>query len=299
MKNTLVIAVLIALSLLLFACNNGNSVAAAPSPSQSQPPESPVILPGGSDQSGEAGGEQKPPEQPTEESDRTSPYDPSIYVIEASGTWQQELAPGYYVNYECEMYLDKVDSNDNRTASGMYTGSFWMNATIDASEFITDMIGDAPISLQFDAGGEAISDNLTMNLLDGFERDPFKDYNIPGGSGESVSPVQAALADEGSFVALGKSVYLEAHARGAQGEKVDYSGPGTSASNAELNYVIHVDPDPTMTATQLRVTIHLYNAEGMNAVIEGVWKRLPGYPDDVLDYANSGKQNEMLNRHMD
>jgi hypothetical protein len=222
-------------------------------------------------------------------------YDPSIYVIEAKGTWQQELAPGYYANCECELYIDKVDSNDSRKASGLYTGVFWMNVTLDADDFISDLLKDVPIDMSFAGGGEGICDNLTMHLLDGYMRDPFENFDIPAEGGEPLSPAQEALADSGSFIVSNATAYLEAHAQGAQGEELNYEDNKTT--DTEMSYVIHVAPDPSSTATELKVTIYLTSSNGAPVTLEGTWRRLPGYPEDILEYANSGKKNEIFEKH--
>lgn len=223
-------------------------------------------------------------------------YDPSIFVIEASGSWRQELAPGYFSDYECELYLDKFDSNDNRSASGLYTGIFWMKATVDAEGYLQELLKDVPAQIEFTAGGEGICDNLTMHLLDGYERDPFGDYTIPDGRGGSMEPEKEVLAGEGGFIAVGKQAYLNANALGAAGEVLSYQDNQTG--DMEIRYVIQIEPDPAHTASTRKATIYLSGAGGMNTTIEGVWRRLPGYRDDMLEYANTGKSAEMLERHL-
>lgn len=223
---------------------------------------------------------------------KNSIYDPGIFVIEAAGTWQQELAEGYYADYECELYLDKFDANDNRSASGLYTGVFWMKAALDVDEYLKNFLKNIPVEMDFAAGGEGICDNVTMHLLDGYQRDPFKDFTIPGGN----EPHKEALAGEGSFIVVGKDAYLNVNARGAGGETLQHND--YSVSVEEISYVIQIEPDPSKTSDELKVTIHLSNAEGMNAAIEGTWKRLPGYPEDRIKYANEGKQGEFLDKHL-
>ena len=51
--------------------------------------------------------EENPPDdpEPDEPGKRSTTYEPSIFVIEASGSWQHELDAGLKVNYECELYL--------------------------------------------------------------------------------------------------------------------------------------------------------------------------------------------------
>lgn len=119
------------------------------------------------------------------------------------------------------------------------------------------------------------------------------------GQGGFKTPGKEALAGEGSFVTVTKSVYLEAHARGAASERVDYEDPGKASSESDVSYVIRIEPDPTFTAAELCATIRLSDSQGMSVTLEGVWRRLPGYSGDLLEYANSGKHNEMLNRQMD
>ena len=223
-------------------------------------------------------------------------YDPSIFVIEASGTWRQELAEGCYVDYECELYLDKVDSNDNRVADGLYTGSLWLSAKLELSDYLKKLMKKSKVKMDFDAGGEGICDNLTVNLLDEYGREPWHGYGIPGEDGE-VQPPEGALVAEGGFIAAAKDGHLNIRVSGAQGESAEHSD--SRAEDAELSYIIHIAPDPENKATERKATIYLYNNEGMSGTLEGVWRRLPGYPEDVLEYANSAKARELLDRHME
>ena len=48
-------------------------------------------------------------------------YDPSIFVIQGEGSWRQEIAPNYFADYEADIYLHKIDENDNR-AGGELSG---------------------------------------------------------------------------------------------------------------------------------------------------------------------------------
>lgn len=226
---------------------------------------------------------------------KNSLYDPSIFVIEASGSWRQELAPDYYADYECELYLDKFDANDNRSASGLYTGVFWMKTTLDTEDYLKEFLKNVPVEMDFEAGGEGICDNLTMHLLDGYERDPFGDYTIPDEQ-SGIQPEKESLAGEGGFIAVGKQTYLDIRARGAGGEQLSHQGSQTD--DTEIRYFIHIEPDPAHTSTERKVTIHLSGAGGMGATLEGVWRRLPGYRDDMQKYANEGKSAEMLEKHL-
>ncbi|NLT58040.1 MAG: hypothetical protein GXX99_03660 [Clostridiales bacterium] len=239
------------------------------------------------------GAEAAPPEQVAQKSGL---YDPSIFVIEASGSWRQELAPGYFADYSCELYLDKTDADDNRSAAGLYTGVCWMKTTVDAGEFLTEFLADAPVEMDFSAGGEGICDNLTMHLLDGYVRDPFGDYGIPDGQGGFTAPEKEALAGEGGFIAVGRQAYLDAQARGVGGEQLTHQDG--QSGDAEIRYVIQVAPDPGKTASERRAVIYLSDAAGMAVTLEGTWRRLPGAPEDRLAYANENRSGQLLERHL-
>jgi hypothetical protein len=294
MKKIKLLPLLAVLLLLCAAC--GRIASPGPEASETPGPSAPA-LPGGpaDNPRGDAGNGQQADVQ-TEQIKNSGLYDPSIFVIEAEGAWRQELAPGYYADYECELYIDKADANDNRSASGLYTGVFWMKTTLDTEEFLSDFLKDVPVEMEFNALGEGICDNLTVHLQDGFERDPFEDCAIPAEEGDPLMPAQDALADSGSFIAVGSEAYLEARAHGAAGEELEYQGDETA--DTEIGYVIHVEPDPEGTAAERKVTICLSTDEGMSVTLEGTWRRLPGYPEDMLEYANSGKQREILDKHL-
>ncbi len=240
----------------------------------------------------------KPPEPtqpPAATESPNKPYDPSIFIIEASGSWQQELAPEYFANYEVEIYLHKIDANDNRAVSGSYDGVFWMQTSLDTAGFIQDMLGDTPIEMNFDAGGEAVSDNLAVYLNTSDDK-AWVDYTILDQNGQPKPLTQDTPVGKGSFVAVAKQVYLNAQASGAQGEKVDYSTNEGSGETIDINYVIHVQPNEMESGGVRNVTIHL-SGEGFSQTIEGTLRRLPGYPEDVSDYLNSAEyQNSTWSR---
>jgi len=218
-------------------------------------------------------------------------YDPSIYVIEASGNYRMELAPGYYADYEVEIYLDKVDSNDNRVVAGAYQGGLWIKTTIDAKEYIKETFGDAPVTIQFDAGGEAVNDNFAI-YLNTTDDKAWTDYSILDEEGNPKPLTRDMPVAKGSTVAISKNVYLDAKARGAQGEQVDYQD--TSGDEAiDVNYVVHVEEDGSEVNAQRKVTIQL-SGEGFSFTIEGTLTRLPGYPEDVLEYANNEAKNKFM-----
>ena len=238
----------------------------------------------------------EPANTPAATESRSRLYDPSIFVIEASGSWQEELAPEYYADYECEIYLHKIDQNDNRQVKGSYEGVFWMNVKLDAAGFMEEMLGDVPVDISFDAGGEAVCDNLVV-FISAEDDKAWVNYTINGEDGESLPLTQDTPVAKGSFVAVSKGVYLEAHASGAQGEKVDYSD-ASEGDLFDVNYIIHVQPDSMENGTERKVTLNL-SGEGWSKTIEGVMRRLPGYPEDVEKYYNSSEYQNSTRRHLE
>lgn len=230
----------------------------------------------------------KPPEPtpiPEATESPNKPYDPSIFIIKASDTWREELAPEYYADYEIDLYLHKIDPNDNRKVSGTYEGIIWMKTSLDTAGYTKSIVGDAPIEINFDAGGEAIRDNLLISLNTTDDKG-WVDYSILGENGQPLPLTQDNPVGRGSFVMVAKSVYLEAHGSGVQGEKVDYSTLEGTGDAFDVNYVIHVQTNDQELDGQRKVIINL-SGEGFNRTIEGVMIRIPGYPEDVSDYYNS------------
>jgi hypothetical protein len=291
----ILILVVVCLSLVLSACSGTSQEEASPQAATPTPTATPEVLPaglpGGSDE-GEPKGTET--EEPAPTPYKSKLYDPSIFVIEAKGTHQQELAPGYYANYECEIYLHKIDQNDNRVTTGDYQGVFWMNVILDADDFIKDMIGDAPIQIDFGVGGEVVCDTLGI-YLNTTDDKAWTNYSIPDENGKPHSLTQDSPVGKGSFAAVSKYVYLEAHAAGAQGERIDYSD-ASAGDLIDINYVINVEPDAAEANARRKVIINL-SGEGFSFNIEGVLKRLPGYREDVEDYYDSdGYKNSTWSR---
>jgi hypothetical protein len=283
--------VCLCLLLLLGACGSGAQpelASASPTPT-----EDPGADPDGP---GSTAKPTEPAQTPAATESKSRLYDPSIFVIEASGSWRDELAPEYYANYECEIYLHKIDANDNREVAGSYDGVFWMKTTLDTSGFIEKTFGDAPIELSFDAGGEAVCDNLAISLHAEDDK-AWVNYSIMGEDGNPLPLTQDTPVAKGSFVAVAKQVYLEAHASGAQGEKVDYSSNAGQGDVFDVNYVIHVQPDSMENGTERKVTIHL-SGEGFSITIDGVMRRLPGYLEDVSAYYSSSGYQDSAWRHL-
>lgn len=252
--------------------------------------ETQVVIPGAHKNPGEPDDEaqtgdesQSPPDQ------NSNLYDPSIYVIEASGTYRMELAPGYYADYEVEIYLDKVDSNDNRVVTGSYQGGLWMKTTIDAKEYIKENFGDAPVTIQFDAGGEAVNDNFAI-YLNTTDDKAWADYSILDDQGNTLPLTRDTPVAKGGTIAVSKNVYLDAKAQGVQGEKVDYQDTGDGEA-FDVNYIIHVEENGSEVNSKRKVTFFL-SGEGFAFTIEGTLTRLAGYPQDVLDYANNDRKNK-------
>jgi len=255
-----------------------------------------VVLPAAPNDPGEPAGDDKTGQEAESPSDpNQSLYDPSIYVIEASGSYQNEPEPGYFINYEVEIYLDKVDSNDNRVVTGSYQGGMWIQQTVDAKEYIKQMFGDVPVALQFDAGGEAVTDNFAIYLSTEDDK-AWVDYSILDDQGNPLPLTRDMPVAKGSTIALTKEVYLDAVANGVQGEKVDYHDASDSEV-MDVNYIIHVEENSAEVNAQRKVTIQL-SGEGFTFTIEGTLTRLPGYAEDVLDYANNEKKNKFM-EHFD
>lgn len=231
----------------------------------------------------------EPPPTPVPTS-QVKPYDPSIFVIQASKTWREEIAPNYFVDYSCDIYLHKIDANDNRATAGSYQGTFWMEAKVDASGFISDMLKDVPVAANFEAGGEAVCDNLGISLNTTDDK-AWVDYSIPGTDGKPLPLTQDTPVGKGSFVTVAKSVYLEAKARGAQGEKVDYSTTEGTGDETDVAYVIHVQPDSVESNGERTVVFYLTTG-GQSFTVEGTMRRLPGYPEDVDKYLNSQQYHD-------
>lgn len=279
------IAIILSIVLLLGACGAGLDISANATPTPT------VVMPGGGDGKATSGptGDETP--EPTRS---RSLYDPSIFVIEASGEWTQELEAGYVINYICELYLHKIDANDNRAVAGSYEGCFWMNMTSDTSEYIDNMFGDLPIDISFDVGGEAVADNLAISLNTTDDK-AWVDYSIPGTDGNPLPLTRDTPVGKGSFVAVAKNVYLEAHASGAQGEKVDYSD-ASSDDLVDVNYVIHVQPDDMESGGSREVVIYIWG-DGWSVTLNGTMRRLSGYPEDVSDYLNSSDYTDSAWSH--
>lgn len=252
------------------------------------------IVPG---QSGQQEGPSN--EQPPEENDkRSTTYEPSIFIIEAAGTWQHEIEDGYYANYECELYLDKIEPHNMHDDTGSYTGTFWLKMTLDTGEYLSDILKDVPfVDISLDAEAEGIREGLSFYLRDGYTRDhPESYFDIPDEHGGNFSVEQNTLADKGSFVITTTNANLEAHGEDTQyGTVLDFQD--NSAADLDVGYTIHVSPDPERKATQRNVKIHLMLSDGSSTILDGVWHRLPGYPEDLEDYANSGKRQEIIEKH--
>lgn len=298
MRKIVLIVLFITLLLLGVGCgkNKESITRTALNTSNDEEEENSLLLLGGPSQDSK---ETKDSEKKTSDKDKTKStiYPPSIFVIEAAGGWQQELAAGYYANYECEFYADKLDELDNQSASGQYTGVFWMKVTLDTSEYLKDFLKNVPVEMEFDAGGEGICDYFNVVLMNNFERESMGgSYSIPDNKGKDLPPSKDALATRGSFITEEANAYLDVKASGAAGEKVEYHN--NQSSNTEIEFVIHVAPDPDFTATERKVTIHLTSGDGMSGTIEGMLHRLPGYSEDLKAYTSKGKREEILNKHI-
>lgn len=237
---------------------------------------------------GAPGSAPEQPDEPGQENEGEQPkrlMDPSIFIIEASGDWQQEIAPGYFVNYHTELYLDKVDANDNRRTEGSYTGVFYMSAEVDADDFISEMLGDAPVAAQFDLSGEALSDNFGI-YLNTTDDKAWVDYSILDENGNPLPLTRDTPVSKGSFTVVARNIYLSAHAQGAQGETVNYEDAKANGEAYDINYVFHVQPDGAEASGTRKVVIFM-SGQNFSHTMEGTLRRISGYPEDVSDYFDS------------
>lgn len=288
MKKTVLLLLLVLMLVFTCACaqeNAGSGAAVSPTPTG-----------GSSDASGAeatpASSDDAASTQPPKKGDL---YDPSIFVIEASGEYRKELAPGYYADYECDIYLHKIDANDNRAVAGAYQGIFWMNVTLDADEFIDDMLKDVPFEMDFGGGGEAVSDNFGI-YLSAQDDKAWVDYSIPDDQGKPLPLTQETPVAKGAFEVVTKDVYLKAKGSGAQGVKLDYSEIAES-DLTDMNYIVHVQPDSMESGTAREVIFQISDANGNTFVVKGTLRRLPGYPEDVSDYLNSKEYSDTVSKH--
>jgi hypothetical protein len=247
----------------------------------------------------QVGKQENPPnEPPPEETDkRSTTYGPSIFVIEASGSWQHEIDAGCYANYECELYLDKIEPHNMHDDTGAYTGVFWLKMTLNTEEYFSKFLKTVPfVDISMGTEAEGIRDNLSFFLRDGYTRDPTANFDIPDGQGGYLKPEHNALAGKGSFVVSTTYGNVSVHARDTQkGISLDHQQSG--ASDLEVSYVVNVEPDPMREATQRDVKIYIMLPDGSSTILGGVWHRLPGYPEDLEKYYNSGKSREILEKH--
>lgn len=292
-------ALLIILVITNTACGRTPSTAPTPTPTPgseqgAEPDDSEgsigVLAPGGK--------QENPPDEPapTATDKRSTTYGPSIFVIEASGSWQHEIDTGLYANYECELYLDKIEPHNMHDDTGSYTGVFWLKLTVDTGEYFSKFLKDVPfVDISLDAEAEGIRDNLSFYLRDGYTRDPTANFDIPDGQGGYLKPDHNALADKGSFVVSATHGNLNVYSYDSQ-KDILLEHQQSGASDLDVSYVIHVAPDPMREATQRDVKIHIMLPDGSSTTLDGVWRRLPGYPEDLEKYYNSGKSREILDK---
>jgi hypothetical protein len=301
-----IILVLSALLLVLAACSAKETPApsASPTPTPTKTETAgPVVIgpPAGSAVPSAPGNSPSPSASPSASASPSSAagklYDPSIFVIKASGKWQQELAKGYYADNECDIYLHKIDQNDNRQVNGTYQGVFWFKTTVNADEYIKDMLKNVPVKIDFGAGGEAVADNFGI-VLNTEDDKAWVNYSIPDKDGKPLPLTQDTPVAKGSFVAVSKAVYLKAKGSGAQGEKIDYSD-FKSGDTVDMNYVVHVQPDSEESGTSRKVVFYITAAGSEPATVEGTLTRLPGYPEDVSKYLNSKEYQEASRKHLE
>ncbi|NLG36708.1 MAG: hypothetical protein GX549_01740 [Clostridiales bacterium] len=292
MKQILILLLALALLCTCAGCDAAARLipGASPTPTAATLPG----VPGGDDSDRES--EDTADDSSGDTQQRSTTHEPSIFVIEAAGSWQREVEAGYYINYECELYLDRIEPHDMHSEMGAYTGAFWLKVSVDAGEFISDFIKNIPgMEMEFNVEAEGISENLSLYLRDGYTSDePLSLLAIPDGDGGELEPTKDTLTDKGSFVVSGMSGDLSTWAQGPDGLRLDYENSGTD--DEEVHYLIHVLPAP-FDATERDVKIQITLSDGSATVLDGTWRRLPGYPDDLEEYYDSGQQDALLDRH--
>ena len=85
-------------------------------------------------------------------------------------------------------------------------------------------------------------------------------------------------------------------ATGKQGETQEHSD--NAAQDAELSYIIHVQPDKYEEGTERKVTIYLSDGQGLSVMLFGTMRRLPGYPDDVAKYTQDAPYQQAPDKHL-
>lgn len=294
---------LLAILLFLTACSAkeaASGVSLSPTPSTTETASGPVAVGVPQPASPSSPGSSTSPSPSATASPSSSAgklYDPSIFVIKASGKWKQELAKGYYANYECDIYLHKIDANDNRQVEGTYQGVFWMKVDLDAADFLKDMLKDVPMQINFNGGGEAIADNFGI-VLNTQDDKAWVDYKIMDKDGKPLPLTQDTPVAKGSVVCIAKNVFLKAKGSGANGVKVDYS-KFSKDDEQDMNYIVHVQPDSEESGTTRKVVFFLSSPNGASATVEGTLERLPGYPEDVSKYLNSKEYQDASRKHME
>jgi hypothetical protein len=288
------------LAFLLFACTSCGETpqASKPTPTPTSGQADNLDDSNGIPSVPQSGKQENPQDEPVpEETDkRSTTYGPSIFIIEASGSWQHEIDAGMYANYECELYLDKIEPHNMHDDNGAYTGVFWLKLTLNTEEYFSKMLKDVPfVNISMDAEAEGIQDNLSFYLRDGYTRDPTANFDIPDGQDGQLKPDHNALAGKGSFVVSSTYGNLNVHAVDTQ-KGISLGDQQSGATDTEVSYVIYVEPDPTRQATQRNVKIYFMLSDGSSTVLDGVWHRLPGYPEDLEKYYNSGKSREILKK---
>lgn len=185
------------------------------------------------------------------------------------------------------IFLEKVNA-----------GVFWMKTKLDTGEYLKELLKGVPVQMNFDAGGEGVCDYINIILMNGFERQSMGgSCTMPDKNGETLTPSGDTLAARGSFIAEATDAYLDVKARGAAGETVEHQD--NKAGSTEIDFVIHVEPDPDYKATERKVTIHFSTSEGMAVTLDGVLRRLSGYSEDLKAYTSQGKREEILNKHLE
>ena len=224
-----------------------------------------------------------------------APYDPSIFVIKAKKSWEQAVE-GATIYNECELYLYKIDANDNRRSEGTYQGSFWLKSKMDFGELLEQLMQSGMITAEAEAGGEVFTNTLAVSLNTTDDK-KWTDYSVTGEDGKTITPTRDMPVGKGSFAAQVTQGSFSASVQGVQGVQGSVS-TDTGGGDITINYIIQAAADVSEgTGGTRKVTIQLWG-ENFSIVMDGEMSRSPGYTEDVVKFSQSAEHEKAMKEHM-
>lgn len=224
-----------------------------------------------------------------------APYDPSIFVIKAQKSWEEDVGEATIKN-ECELYLYKIDANDNRRSEGSYQGSFWLKTEMDFGELLEQLQQSGVMTGSFEAGGEAFTNTLAVSLNTTDDK-KWTDYSMTAEDGETITPGRDMPVGKGSFAAQVTQGNFSAQVQGIQGEQASYSTEA-AGGDVTINYIIQAAPDSAETAGGTRkVKIQLWG-DNFSVLMDGEMTRSPGYTEDVVKFSQSTDHEQAMKDHL-